>query len=290
MVKKTGVFLSLPAPLFAQGRGYAPIPAVTHPDLGRRLCGKYELVSLAGEGGMAEVLLGVLEGSHNVTRPVVLKRILEGFREKEAYRQMFVDEARILSSLHHPNIVSVIELGSDGGHLFIAMEYLDGHPLSTLLATLSEADQALEPELAAHIGAEACAALQAAHSHQDEEGTAAPIIHRDISPDNLFVTRDGGVKVIDFGMAKATDRRMTARSVQTEDGQLIGTPEYMSPEQAGTNDQDLDTRTDIYSLGVVFYELLTVELPLGRFYPPSSKVQVDVLLDAVVLRPLEKSP
>ncbi len=224
--------------------------------------GRYRIVRQLGKGGMAEVLLGVLEGSHNVTRPVVLKRILEGFREKEEYRQMFVDEARILSSLHHPNIVSVIELGSDGGHLFIAMEYLDGHPLSTLLSTLSDAGRTLEPELAAHIGAEACAALQAAHSHRDEEGAAAPIIHRDISPDNLFVTRDGGVKVIDFGIAKSS-LQDHATSVGVVKGKLL----YMAPEQLRARHQ-LDHRADLFALGATLLKAITS----AYVYPGDSEV------------------
>src|SRR5690606_9610501 len=158
---------------------------------------------------------------------------------------------------------------------YIVMEYVDGVNLRQLLA-----DGHLSPEKALTIVPAVCDALQFAH----DEG----IVHRDIKPENILVDTKGRVKIADFGLARLIRDDLTEDAL-THTRQVMGTPRYMAPEQM-EGSKNVDHRADIYSLGVVFYEMLTGELPLGRFAPPSQKVQVDVRLDEVVLKTLEKDP
>jgi len=193
-----------------------------------------------------------------------------------AFAERFAREARSLAKLNHAHIVTLHEFGqSDDGLYYFVMEFVDGTDLRHIRqAGDLEADEALAlvPQI--------CEALQYAH----EEG----VVHRDIKPENVLLDKRGGVKIGDFGLAKLLDRPMTAYTL-TQAGQKMGTPHYMAPEQI-EHANTVDHRADIYSLGVVFYEMLTGELPLGRFSAPSQKVQVDVRLDQVVLRALEKEP
>jgi hypothetical protein len=180
-----------------------------------------------------------------------------------------------MARLSHPNIVSIHDFGEVDGLYFFLMEHVDGVDLKRL-----EQSRQLTPEQALAIVPRICDALQYAH----EEG----IVHRDVKPGNILVDKKGRVKIADFGLAKLLGRSMADLSL-TRSGQLMGTPHYMAPEQID-RPQQVDHRADIYSLGVVFYEMLTGELPVGRFAAPSTKVQVDVRLDDVVLRALENSP
>src|SRR6185437_14879676 len=211
------------------------------------------------------------------------------------FSSRFSREARALARLSHPNIVAVHDFGTVGPvpglaspetpagksetgrmpvlHYFI-MEFVDG-------PNLRQVEQAgkLTPREALQIIPQICAALQFAH----DEG----IVHRDIKPENVLLDKKGRVKIADFGLAKILGQEADFRL--TGAGDVMGTPHYMAPEQV-EKPQEVDHRADIYSLGVVFYEMLTGELPLGKFDPPSHKVQVDVRLDEVVLRSLAKSP
>jgi hypothetical protein len=189
--------------------------------------------------------------------------------------ERFNREARALAKLTHPNIVAVHEFGQVNGLPFFIMEFVDG----LNLRQLEQAGQ-LSPRQALQIVPQICEALQFAH----DEG----IVHRDIKPENILVDKKGRVKIADFGIAKILGGRPDVASTETKGA--IGTPHYMAPEQM-EKPATVDHRADIFSLGVVFYEMLTGELPLGRFAPPSSrKVEVDVRLDDVVLRALEKDP
>jgi serine/threonine protein kinase len=190
-------------------------------------------------------------------------------------------EARALAKLNHPSIVTVYEFGEVDGLYYFVMEYVDGANLRQTLAA-----GGLTPPEALAIVPQICDALQFAHD--------AGVVHRDIKPENILIDKQGRVKVADFGLAKllGVDREDSSAEkpfTLTGTHQVMGTPHYMAPEQM-QGSSAVDHRADIYSLGVVFYEMLTGELPIGRFEPPSKKVQIDVRLDEVVLRSLESEP
>ena len=232
-----------------------------------------EILELLGQGGMGAVYKA---RQKQLDRLVALKILPPQVAQTEAFAERFTREARSLAKLNHPRIVSVYDFGhtEDGLYYFI-MEFIDGTDLRQVIRAgkLSAAEAlAIVPQV--------CEALQFAH----EEG----IVHRDIKPENILLDKKGRVKIADFGLAKLLDRPATVYTL-TQAGQRMGTPHYMAPEQIEHPGQ-VDHRADIFSLGVVFYEMLTGELPLGRFAPPSQKVQVDVRLDKVVLRTLEKEP
>ena len=272
--------------------GTPPFTPPTIPDLAK-LFPQLEIFELIGKGGMGAVYKARQPA---LDRFVALKILAPRAGGDLDFAARFTREARALAKLSHPNIVAVHDFGTvgqasslspskiSGGksetgatsvlHFFI-MEYVDG-------PNLRQIEQAgkLSPREALEIIPQICAALQFAH----DEG----IVHRDIKPENILLDKKGRVKIADFGLAKILgqepkDFRLTgARDV-------VGTPHYMAPEQV-EKPQTVDHRADIYSLGVVFYEMLTGELPLGKFQPPSQRVQVDVRLDEVVMRSLEKEP
>jgi eukaryotic-like serine/threonine-protein kinase len=212
--------------------------------------GRYEVAGRLATGGMAEILLGRLVGPSGFERPVVIKRILPHLASDPTFVAMFLDEARIAARVRHPNVVQVYELLHEGEELAIVMEYLEGETLSGLMRRLVARGRRLEPALGMHIVAEAAAGLAAAHDLTDDSGVSLALVHRDVSPQNIFVGYDGSVKVLDFGIATVTDR-----STRTETGQLKGKFEYMSPEQCLA--RPLDRRSDVFALGVVLYEVGT---------------------------------
>jgi len=231
-----------------------------------------EIVELLGQGGMGAVYK---VRQRDLDRWAALKVLPDDVAHDPNFAERFQREARALALLGHQHIVIVYEFGQRDGVYFLLMEYIDG-------ITLRQAIRAgqVSAKDALNIVAQICDALQFAH----EEG----VVHRDIKPENILIDKRGRVKIADFGLAKLLGR---ATDVPTLTGthQVMGTPMYMAPEQMeGT--RGVDHRADIFSLGVVFYELLTGELPLGRFAPPSQKYQLDVRLDDVVLRTLEKEP
>jgi tRNA A-37 threonylcarbamoyl transferase component Bud32 len=227
-----------------------------------------ELLDLLGAGGMGAVYKARQPG---LDRLVALKVLPS--RDDPAFAERFTREARALAKLNHSGIVHVYDFGQAGGHYFIVMEYVDGVNLRQ-----AERSGKMTPAEALAVVPQICAALQYAH----EVG----VIHRDVKPENILLDARGRVKIADFGLAKllGEDPRHLTRTHQA-----MGTLHYMAPEQ-WERPTAVDHRADIYSLGVVFYELLTGELPLGRFAPPSEKARVDVRLDRVVLRALEKEP
>src|SRR5438093_9261337 len=207
---------------------------------------------------------------------LVALKILAGDKEKDPhFAERFQREAQALARLNHPNIITVYDFGETAGLYYLLLEYVDGMNLRQLSRS-----RKIAPEEALAIVPSICEALQYAHQHG--------IVHRDIKPENILLDTQGRVKIADFGIAKILGVEAPNEPL-TGAAQAIGTPHYMAPEQVekpGT----VDHRADIYSLGVVLYEMLTGELPLGRFAPPSCKVQVDVRLDEIVLRALEKEP
>jgi predicted Ser/Thr protein kinase/cytochrome c-type biogenesis protein CcmH/NrfG len=241
-----------------------------------------EILEFIGKGGMGAVYKARQPG---LDRLVALKILPPRASDDPGFAERFTREARALARLSHPNIVAVYDFGQASAppgeaqpalrlHYFL-MEYIEGPNLRQL-----ERSGQLMPRDAIRIIPQICEALQYAH----DEG----IVHRDIKPENVLLDKKGRVKIADFGLAKILGRepqnfRLTAA------GQIVGTPHYMAPEQV-EDPQAVDHRADIYSLGVVFYEMITGELPIGKFAPPSRKGQVDVRLDEVVLHALEKEP
>jgi serine/threonine protein kinase len=215
-----------------------------------RSLGRYEIVGRLAMGGMAEILLGRITGPSGFERPVVIKRILPHYAAVSAFVEMLLDEGRLAARIRHPNVVQVQELGREGDEVFLVMEYLEGESAAGLLRRARVRRLPIQAALAAHIASEACAGLHAAHELTDSDGAPIGVVHRDISPQNIFVTYDGTVKILDFGIAKAADR-----ITRTEAGTLKGKFEYMSPEQA--RGEPLDRRSDVFALGIVLYELAT---------------------------------
>ena len=230
-----------------------------------------EILELIGRGGMGAVYRA---RQPMLDRIVALKILPSQAASDPGFAERFTREARALARLSHPNIVGVHEFGQAGGFHYFVMEFVDGMNLRQL-----ERAGRLTPDQALQIVPQICEALQFAH----DEG----VVHRDIKPENILIDKRGRVKIADFGIAKILGQEGDFTLTGAQD--VVGTPHYMAPEQI-EKPRDVDHRADIYSLGVVFYEMLTGELPLGKFQAPSEKVQVDVRLDSVVLQALRKEP
>jgi len=231
-----------------------------------------EILGLLGRGGMGIVYKA---RQKHLDRVVALKVLPPEISRDRSFADRFAREARALARLNHPNIVSIFDSGEADGLFYFVMEFVDGTNLRQSL----QAKQ-ISPREALAIVPVICDALQYAHD--------MGIVHRDIKPGNVLLDRKGRVKIADFGLAKLINPTTPHVSL-TQTGSMMGTPKYMAPEQMD-RPAEVDHRADIYSLGVVFYEMLTGELPLGRFALPSQRVQVDVRLDEVVLRTLEQNP
>lgn len=230
-----------------------------------------EILELIGRGGMGIVYKA---RQRDLDRVVALKILPAAPGSDPAFAERFTREARALAKLSHPHIVAIHDFGQREGRYFFLMEYVDGANLRQAMG----AGQ-MSPEAAMAIVPQICDALQYAH----DQG----IVHRDIKPENVLVEKGGRVKIADFGLAKilANANDITL----TQAGAFMGTTHYMAPEQV-ERPESVDRRADIFSLGVVFYQMLTGELPIGRFAPPSRSVKVDVRIDEVVLRALENKP
>ncbi|NLY00923.1 MAG: serine/threonine protein kinase [Rhodopirellula sp.] len=231
-----------------------------------------EILELVGRGGMGVVYKA---RQKRLDRLVALKILAPKIGQDPAFAERFAREARAMAILSHPHVVAVYDFGQTDGLYYFLMEFVDGVNLRRLLDTGK-----LAPEEALAIVPQICEALQYAHDHG--------VVHRDIKPENVLLDKEGRVKIADFGIAKLVGKEAKDLTL-TGAGQIIGTPQYMAPEQI-EHPLQVDHRADIYSLGVVFYQMLTGELPMGRFAPPSKKVQIDVRLDEIVLRALEKEP
>jgi predicted Ser/Thr protein kinase len=231
-----------------------------------------EILELLGQGGMGAVFKA---RQRELDRVVALKILPPEAAQDPAFAERFTREARTLARLNHPNIVVIYEFGHKDDLYYLLMEFVEGVNLRQLIRAGK-----LQPHEALKIVPQICEALQFAH----DEG----VVHRDIKPENVLLDKKGRVKIADFGIAKMLCRKAGDYTL-TGPWQVVGTLHYMAPEQM-EKPLAVDHRADIYSLGVVFYEMLTGELPLGRFSPPSKKVQVDVRLDEVVLHAMEREP
>ncbi len=211
--------------------------------------GRYELIGLLATGGMAEIHLARLAGEAGFEKIVVVKRLLPELCVSKAFVSMFLDEGKLVARLDHPNICEVHELGRDGTEYFLVMPYLDGVPATELIAQPRDPDRIPQLRVATGIIAQACAGLHHAHDLHDVHGAELGLVHRDVSPSNLFVTTKGVTKVLDFGIAKVRG------ATETEVGTVKGKTQYMAPEQL--LGEPLDRRCDVFALGTVLYELAT---------------------------------
>lgn len=218
--------------------------------------GRYKIEGPLASGGMADVHLARLDGPGGFSKKYVIKTMLRELRDDPHFVEMFLTEARLAAMLAHPNVVEVIDFGKDRDRFYIAMEFVEGATLRLLADVARKEHQPLPAAVVAHVGAGACAGAAYVHELRDADGRPVGLLHRDISPDNIIVSRDGVPKLLDFGVAKATN----APGPRTTAGALKGKLAYMSPEQV--RGDRLDPRTDVYSLGVTLYELLAGRRPI----------------------------
>jgi phosphate transport system substrate-binding protein len=217
-------------------------------DRSTRRLGPYKLIAGLGRGGQAEVFLAVKHGPAGFSKLLVVKRIRPDLEHDVRSREALVAEARLAARLQHPNVVQTLEVGDEEGQLYIAMEFLDGQPLSQLVRAALASGRDLPLPIAAAVLSDMLAGLHAAHELRDYDGKPLGVIHRDVSPQNVFLTYQGEVKLVDFGVAKA------ATGEVTQTGIVKGKPAYMAPEQA--MGRPLDRRADVYAAGVIGWELL----------------------------------
>ncbi len=279
-----------PAIASAETKGYTvtAVPATPF--------GKYTLIGKLGHGGMAEVNLAVMSGKGNFRKLVVIKRMHAHLEAEPGFVDMFLDEARLAAQLDHPHCVQTLEVGEANGQHFLAMEYLDGQGLERLLRITGQRGETLPPTLVARMVADALDGLGYAHELTDYEGRPLGVVHRDVSPQNLFVTYNGVVKLLDFGIAKAA-----SNVVETRTGVVKGKYAYIAPEQALAT--PVDARADVWAMGVVMWEMLTSrrlfkshnelatlqETLTATIHPPSAVVAgIPAELDRIVLRALTR--
>ena len=260
-----------------------------------RQIGRYLLYGPIASGGMATVHFGALMGEVGFSRTVAIKRLRERWQGRRELERSLVDEARLASRIHHPNVVRTLDVVVEGGELFIVLEYITGESLARLMGMLG--DERMPIDVASAIMSGVLHGLHAAHEATSPKGKPLGIVHRDVSPQNVLVGADGLARVLDFGIAQAEERLGRSRA-----GQVKGKPSYLAPEQL---EGDATQCTDIYSAAVVLWEIVTgerlfagknatavMEGILTKDIPPPSSVRPDVpaALDAIVLRGLQRRP
>jgi len=276
------------------------MPTARAADAGRPF-GRYRLVERIGSGGMAIVYRAVADGPEGFARDFVIKRVRPELSKDPEFARMLAAEARLSGLLHHGNIVQVFELGQVGDEFYLAMEYVEGIDLVRLLNRCARLGKPLPVGLACYVVGELAAALAYAHALTDGEGRPLGVVHRDVSPSNVMITPSGGIKLLDFGIAKATDQ---ARDERTRTGKLKGKVSYLSPEQA--DGMEIDRRSDVFSLGIILHECLTMRrlfratggdlatlrmVREAKAAPPSSVApSVPAELDAIALKMLARDP
>ncbi len=240
-----------PAPPRAAPPAAAPGPAEPSAD---ETYGPYQLLEKIAVGGMAELFRAKRTGVEGFEKVVAVKRILPHLSDNKEFVDMFIDEAKMVAGLAHPNIVQIFDLGKIEKSYYIAMEYVHGRDLRSILRRAKERGTPLPPDLAVLVASKVCSALEYAHRKKDDRGQKMKIVHRDVSPQNILISFEGDVKLTDFGIAKAA-----TKATAHESGALRGKLLYMSPEQAWG--KPMDRRSDIFSLGLVLYEMLTDQRP-----------------------------
>jgi eukaryotic-like serine/threonine-protein kinase len=261
------------------------------------MVGRYALFAEIAHGGMATVHLGRLTGPAGFSRTVAIKQLHPNFAKDPEFVAMFMDEARLAARLHHPNVVSIIDVVAIADQLLLVMEYVPGDSLAALVRAECRAGTHADIRVVVKVLCDVLSGLHAAHEARNERGMPLNMVHRDVSPQNVLVGTDGAAHLIDFGVAKASGRLQSTR-----DGQLKGKIAYMAPEQV--RNQGVDRRTDVYSASVVLWEALAgrrliegddgamVYEVLEREFAPPSHFNRDVppALDAVVMRGLCRDP
>lgn len=258
--------------------------------------GRYELLHPLGIGGMAEVFKGRALGPGGFARDVVIKRILPAYADDPEFIRMFIDEAKLLGLLHHPNIVDVYDFGEDDGVLFLALEYVEGPSLSRILRTLRASSRKAPAPIVAYIAREVCRALDHVHQLRDRDGRPLDAIHRDVTPSNVIITRTGAVKLLDFGVSTFKN------AVQiTKTGTVKGKPAYLAPEQL--EGKPIDGRVDLFALGIVMHEMLSLQhlfagdsdlgtvkkiMEMKIASPSTTRGDVSSALGDIVMRALER--
>jgi serine/threonine protein kinase len=275
------------------------VPSMHEAELPERL-GKYQIVRRLAYGGMAEVLLGRLTGSDDFMKEVVVKRVLPQYASNDEFIAMFRDEARITSRLHHGNIVQVVEFAEENGQHYLVLEYVDGPSLGSTLHELRKRGERLSIPEVAHIAVEISRGLDYAHHKLGDDGRPLLIVHRDVSPSNILLSREGVVKLADFGIARARER---LSPTQGGAGTLKGKFAYMAPETILRG--RLDARSDLFSFGVVLFEMLTgrsafsgeteahtIQRVTTEDLPPTSSQNraVPPEFDEIVTRLLDRDP
>jgi len=259
---------------------------------------KYRVIKRLEAGGMAEVYLGEAVSVQGFRKKVAIKRVLPHLAQNQSFIEMFLDEARLSARLDHANIVSVFDISKRDDTYFLIMEFVDGVNLKRILESLTKRGQRIRLVDAVHLAIEACRGLSYAHELADEQGTPLHIVHRDISPPNIMVTRRGEVKLADFGLAKASTQIQT-----TDPGVVKGKFSYLSPEAA--NGLQVDARTDLFAMGIVLWEMLagkrlfwgendyaTVKLIQKANVPRLAPLnrEVDEAFEEVLLKALTRDP
>ncbi len=258
--------------------------------------GKYVLIDRIAVGGMAEIFLARQEGLEGFEKTIVIKRIRPHLSNQQSFVNMFLNEAKLAAQLNHPNIVQIYDLGRISDSYFIAMEYIFGRDMRRIIPKADGMGIPFPMVYALKIASSVCEGLYYAHQKTDMYGNALHIVHRDITPENIFVSFDGTVKILDFGIAKAANQ-----IEQTRAGEIKGKLSYMSPEQC--TGRALDHRSDIFSLGVVLYEWITgfklftgesevailKSITDGKIYPPSYfKADVPEAVEHILMKALDK--
>ena len=243
--------------------------------------GPYKLIDRLAVGGMAEVFKAKRSGVEGFEKVVALKRILPHLSENKEFLDMFVDEAKMVAGLNHPNIVQIFDLGRIDRSYYIAMEHVHGRDLRTISKRAREKGLRLPLDLSLRVVSQVCAALEYAHRKKDGQGRPMEIVHRDVSPQNILISFEGEVKLVDFGIAKAA-----TKAGSTERGALRGKLLYMSPEQAWG--RPIDRRSDVFSVGIVLYELVTGTRP---FLAAGSELTIlELARQCLITPPREVNP
>jgi serine/threonine protein kinase len=246
-----------------------------------QVIGRYEFLAPIAQGGMAAVWAARQRGSRGFSRVVAIKTMLPSISEDPRFERMFLDEAQIASRIRHEHVVEILDLGEENEILYLVMEWVDGESLSVLRRRAAQRE-GIPLRLAVRIVADVCAGLHAAHELGDDDGRPIGLVHRDVSPQNVLVGYDGNVKILDFGVAKVAGRTTDTTNI----GHARGKPPYMAPEQA--LGKVIDRRADVFSLGIIFYQLL-----VGR-HPFRGENDIatlhNIISDQAVVRPSEVLP
>ena len=232
-----------------------------------QVLGRYELLLPIAQGGMASVWAARLKGTRGFQKMVAIKTMLPGLIDDPQFERMFLDEASLASQVRHPHVIEIMDLGEQDGILYIVMEWVDGEPISVILK-YAAARGGIPLPVAVHVAIQASRGLHAAHELRDDTGSLVGLVHRDVSPQNVLLTYDGVVKVVDFGVAKVTNRA----SSETRAGQLKGKIAYMSPEQL--KGDKIDRRTDVFAMGIMLYMMTTGRHPFRGDDEPSTIRQI----------------